>query len=782
MIDSKITQVISLCLICAALVLSAYLGITHYKPDESEIIRYSDNHVVELSDDGYTEPENAVTVEMGDSGIKCDSSSVALRGNDIYILNGGEYILKGSWNKGSVIVSTGDSKNVKLYLDNADIESPNFAAVCAYKVPKLTVSTMKGTVNRLSDSSEYRKNTLSTDTIDSVVYSAADITVNGEGRLVVSGSRKDGIKTPGNLKLMSCSIAVDAKDDGLTGNKAVYIEGGDISIKTDEGDGIKCGRFSDTADDTVANPEPTDGTDVNIKKSSSKTEQTHCFIAVEGGEINIDSAGDGFAAAGGLYLNGNAEYNIKTGGGYEAATAKTPADMPRPDDMGQFGGGNADAVPTNGAPPPVAENEQEDELPSAKAFKAGAVLEIKSGSYDINSRDDAVHSDGNIVISDGNFKISTGDDGVHANEELKVNGGSINIAHCYEGLEATEYVEINGGKADIIASDDGINSGAGMMMAPPGGGDGGMPPGPPPGMGGQNGGMPPGPPPGMDGQNGGMPPGPPPGMDGQNGGMPPGPPPGMDGQNGGMPPGPPPGMMSGELDTNIRINGGEIWLMYGGDGVDSNGNIEINGGNIIATGPGSGPDSAIDFDGTFLMNGGVLLTAGGSGMNELPSENSAQNCIWLNAQGEAGSNVSVRSGDEELYEFAAEYDFSLLLLSGDKLVTGGEYDVYIDDENAEHIVIDGTVTQSGNAVSGGMAPPMPAGADEQNTAQQMPQGMNGQNTGGPPGGFTNAGNYGTSAILTWLLGLLGLFRKPAVISIAGMLAALLCVTLYKRRY
>lgn len=94
---------------------------------------------------------------------------------------------------------------------------------------------------------------------------------------------------------------------------------------------------------------------------------------------------------------------------------------------------------------------------SAKGIKAENIILISGGIFNINSSDDAIHSNNNIEINDGHFEISSSDDGVHADNTLTIDGGNININKSYEGLEAGEIV-INDGVINIVASDDGINA------------------------------------------------------------------------------------------------------------------------------------------------------------------------------------------------------------------------------------------------------------------------------------------------------------------------------------
>ncbi len=93
---------------------------------------------------------------------------------------------------------------------------------------------------------------------------------------------------------------------------------------------------------------------------------------------------------------------------------------------------------------------------SAKGIKATTSITIDGGEFNIDTADDAIHSDGNITINNGNITITSKDDGIHANGLLEVNNGTLNIT-ASEGLEAT-YVKINDGTINVSASDDGINA------------------------------------------------------------------------------------------------------------------------------------------------------------------------------------------------------------------------------------------------------------------------------------------------------------------------------------
>lgn len=60
----------------------------------------------------------------------------------------------------------------------------------------------------------------------------------------------------------------------------------------------------------------------------------------------------------------------------------------------------------------------------------------------------------------------------------------------------------------------------------------------------------------------------------------------------------------------INIYGGNLYVNAGSDGLDSNNNINMTGGTVEVYGADSGMDTAIDYDGTFTLDGGTLFGAG----------------------------------------------------------------------------------------------------------------------------------------------------------------------------
>lgn len=97
-------------------------------------------------------------------------------------------------------------------------------------------------------------------------------------------------------------------------------------------------------------------------------------------------------------------------------------------------------------------------------------MTIDGGTFDIDAADDALHTNGTLILNAGTFDLASGDDAIHADVALTINDGTVRISRSNEGIESN-VITINGGDIHVVSSDDGINStdGSGGGMRPGGG-------------------------------------------------------------------------------------------------------------------------------------------------------------------------------------------------------------------------------------------------------------------------------------------------------------------------
>jgi hypothetical protein len=200
-------------------------------------------------------------------------------------------------------------------------------------------------------------------------------------------------------------------NDGIASKDGLVIQSGSVNVRSVD-DGIR-GRDYIVVKSGVLNLDVGgDGL-----KSDNPDDATLGNISVENGTINIVSGGDAFQAEKKVLITGGS-FNLKSGGGSSSVVA-----------------GNV----------------------STKGIKGLASVTIDGGVFEIDSADDALHSNGTITVKGGSFTLSAGDDAIHADNFVEVNGGNINIVKSFEGIESAS-VTINNGNIHITSSDDGIDA------------------------------------------------------------------------------------------------------------------------------------------------------------------------------------------------------------------------------------------------------------------------------------------------------------------------------------
>ncbi|TDL71221.1 carbohydrate-binding domain-containing protein [Rhodococcus qingshengii] len=368
-------------------------------------------------DDLYSDwnSDDTTSIQLTGTGATVDDSGGALvDGNIITIKTSGTYVISGKLNDGQIIVDAEDKATVRLVLNGAEINSSTNSPIYVKKAEKTVISLEDGTENSISDGETYNLEG-SDDEPNAAIFSKGNLTINGTGKLVVKGNYNNGITSKDDLKVTGGTIEIEAADDGLMGRDLLAVKDGKITIKAG-GDAVK---------------------------STNDKDASKGIIAIEGGDFNLVAANDGFQAVTSLLI-ADGDFTISTGGGSPEKVENKESGGQRP--------GQTTATTTATA---------ETESDSAKGLKAGTEVGIGGGTFEINSLDDAVHSNNSVTITGGKIAIATGDDGIHGDSSVFANGGDITISKSYEGIESL-VITIAAGNIEVNASDDGINVGGGV--------------------------------------------------------------------------------------------------------------------------------------------------------------------------------------------------------------------------------------------------------------------------------------------------------------------------------
>lgn len=239
----------------------------------------------------------------------------------------------------------------------------------------------------------------------------------------------------------------------------------------------------------------------------------------------------------------------------------------------------------------------------------------------------------NILIAGGVFNIDSADDSLNSNGTITLDEGELNLTSGDDGMHANTSLTVNGGTLNIAKSYEGIesalitiNNGTLHITSSD------------------------------DGIN-------------------------VAGGNDASALGNRPGQNEFTANTAyyLYINDGYICIDAGGDGLDSNGSIDMNGGTVIVNGPTSDGNGALDYQGTFTLDGGFLVAVGSAGMAMTPSADSTQYSVLVNftAQVSAGTLLHFEtSAGEEIVTFVPGKVYQSILISTPAIQNGDTLNLY----------------------------------------------------------------------------------------------------------
>ena len=489
---------------------------------------------------------NVISISLNDIGTDVTNDNYKIESKVLSLTKSGTFKISGSCNECQIAINK--QLEITLTISSISIDNSNTGPFVIKKSSTLNL-ILEGQSTITDNESLDNEESDDFEGAGIKIKTSSSLTIGGSGKLTVNGNPKNGIKGGASSKLTinSGTIVITATKNALACDHLLTINGGTITIIS-QSDGVKAEPDSDDND--------SEGT-----------------IEINGGVINVNSKNDAIQAGYKLIINGGT-FNIKT---FDGANTS---------------GFDKDTMSAKGIKCSTNEHENIENI-----------ITITGGTFTLNTRDDAIHSDYNITITGGTFDISTGDDGVHADQYLvlgKLNADNslinMKIKQSYEGLEGAN-VYIYSGTYNIIASDDGINS-AGDTTG------------------------------NCANQGGGQ-----------------------------MGPG---GSRPRNLQQNqcfifhIFIYGGEIYVNVESDGLDANGDITISGGNLEIWGmPSGGDGDPIDQDGTLTITGGTILAGGSQGMEPIhrSSRTISQNFIYSTDSYQANKELSIKDGDNTIRTF-----------------------------------------------------------------------------------------------------------------------------------
>ncbi|MEE0057893.1 MAG: carbohydrate-binding domain-containing protein [[Bacteroides] pectinophilus] len=413
-----------------------------------------DTNFTDRDKSGEYDESSAVKITLNGSGAVVSGIGVNISGSTVTITSAGTYIISGSLSDGQIVIAASDSDKVQLVLNNAEINCNTSAAVYVKSADKVFVTLPAGTTNSLGGGTEY----VQTDdnTVDGVIFSKSDLTLNGTGTLKIDADYRHGIVTKDTLcitggtyvidavkaclagkdgiKILDGSFTLTAGSKGLnSGNDddakegSIYIAGGTFTIKSEDdsihADGsciIAGGTYTIAAgDDGIHANYDTIITDGSITITDSYEGIEGRRITVSGGTINLTASDDGINAATG----GSSDEQRMPGG-----------------QKGEFGGfgrqKGADVQSQDGQQSQEMQMSQDGQQPqemqapaSRSASDDDVYVKITGGTITVNAGGDGIDSNGNLYITGGTVYVagptSNGDGALDYEGEASITGGTL---------------------------------------------------------------------------------------------------------------------------------------------------------------------------------------------------------------------------------------------------------------------------------------------------------------------------------------------------------------------
>ena len=387
-----------------------------------------------------TVPETSVDISGMDlsieSGSDSESSGISLDG-EYTVTSGGTYTLSGEIS-GMVVVDAGDA-DVQLILDGVSIMNENGPAIYIRSADNVTISLKDGTVNTLSDGSNYVKED-SGSTLDAAVFSKADLCLNGSGTLYVNGNYKHGIVSKDDLTVASGTLYVKSEGVSLNGKDSVKIgAGANITLEAGS-DGIR---------------------------SDNDSDEEKGYVYIEGGILSITAANDGIQAETVLLIE-DGTIDITAGGG---ASGKN---LSSEESYKGLKAGTAIVLNSGSASIDSADD----------SIHANGTVEVNGGTFVLRSGDDGIHADEALVLNGGEITVEKSYEGFESTA-ITVNGGTYRITASDDGLNAAGGADgsgnagffgregfgssggtltLNGGTVYVNAGGDGLDANGTLEM------------------------------------------------------------------------------------------------------------------------------------------------------------------------------------------------------------------------------------------------------------------------------------------------------------------------------
>lgn len=376
--------------------------------------KYSD----EKLDDSWSK-DTAGTLTLNKDSITSDDKTVQIDKTTATITKAGTYILTGTLTDGQIVVDAENKGDVKLVLNDADINCSSSAPIYI-KSGNTVITLADGTENSVSDGEEYIYEKEDDDEPNAAIFAKDDLTFNGSGSLTVTGNYNHAIQSKDDLKFVAGTFDITPVGDGIVGKDSISVKDGIFTI-TSAGDGIKS---------------------TNIEETDKG------YIMIDGGTFQIQSENDAMQAETLLRVN-DGTFDILTNGIGQNMTQNSDSAKALKSYVELTVAGGKFTI-----------NSCDDALHSNQN------VTIENGTFTITSSDDGIHAEDTLTINNGSIDIVQSYEGLEG-FDIVINDGEINVVSSDDGVNAAggsdDGSNPTGGNDDPAGRDNGMTRPDGNM-------------------------------------------------------------------------------------------------------------------------------------------------------------------------------------------------------------------------------------------------------------------------------------------------------------------------------
>ncbi|KRF01068.1 hypothetical protein ASG89_26005 [Paenibacillus sp. Soil766] len=310
---------------------------------------------------------------------------------DVTLNKEGVYVLSGEVDNVTIVVDAADDAKVQIVLDGVSITNEDSPAIYVKEADKVFVTSTESK-NRMVVSGSYKAD--GDTNLDAVIFSRADMTLNGTGTLDIVSKAGNGISSKDDLKITGGMYTIQSSADAIEANDAILINDGTITI-----DSGKDALHSENDEDTSRGYIYIEGGTLTINAADDAI-RGNSFVQIDGGIINIESSEEGIEA--------NA---IKINDGQITLYANN------------------------------------DGINATPKINSDVVIEVNGGTIDVSMASgdtDAFDSNGDLYINGGTINVKAVS-AFDADGTAQLNGGNVTV----NGEKITQITQSRGGGGGV---------------------------------------------------------------------------------------------------------------------------------------------------------------------------------------------------------------------------------------------------------------------------------------------------------------------------------------------